>query len=115
MDVSTQNVACNKTALKKRKKRAKEKRKKEGGRATESGADGRRGGRKSTVGEKETTSGVFCNRRNDLGRNGERRSIVGKEALGKKQEEGRSDDDRTAVGMTIGMSRTYSRTRRKHE
>ena len=64
MDVSTQNVVRNKKNRVEETKETREGKegKKEGGRATESGADGRRGGRKSTVGEKETTSGVFCNR-----------------------------------------------------
>ncbi len=102
MDVSTQNVVRNKTALKKRKKRAKEKREKRK-------AEEQR--KAELIGDAVDEKALSARRRrhlayfaigvNDSGRNGEmEKLLVGKEALGKKKRrrEDSDDDSDEAVG-----------------
>ena len=102
MDVSTQNVVRNKTALKKRKKRAKEKREKrkaEEQRKAELMGDAV--DEKALSARRRRHLAYFAIGGNDSGRNGELgKLLVGKEALGKKKRrrEDSDDDSDEAVG-----------------
>ena len=102
MDVSTQNVVRNKTALKKRKKRAKEKREKrkaEEQRKAELMGDAV--DEKALSARRRRHLAYFAIGVNDSGRNGEmEKLLVGKEALGKKKRrrEESDDDSDEAVG-----------------
>ena len=95
MDVSTQNVVRNKTALKKRKKRAKEKREKrkaEEQRKAELMGDAV--DEKALSARRRRHLAYFAIGVNDSGRNGEmEKLLVGKEALGKKKRRREDSDD----------------------
>ena len=94
MDMSTQNVVRNKTALKKRKKRAKEKREKrkaEEQRKAELMGDAV--DEKALSARRRRHLAYFAIGMNDSGRAGEMAKLLGKEAGKKKRRREDSDDD----------------------
>ena len=94
MDMSTQNVVRNKTALKKRKKRAKEKREKrkaEEQRKAELMGDAV--DEKALSARRRRHLAYFAIGVNDSGRAGEMAKLLGKEAGKKKRRREDSDDD----------------------